>query len=176
MAAVQEAVPADGFRLFGVDPGTLLVNRLLAASASDGWARLEWLREVYLAAEPLTYLELPTLMRANLPAVAFHDRQETCWGYPPAALGGISARDHHRLFHELRSPVGGTLLAGFPGNGVWVAALQSYRRDPDRPFRAGASRSCGCWGRRSGGRWRRRWSASGRRGAGEGRRRGRRAS
>jgi len=135
--AVEAAIGWDGFRLFGVDPGTLLVNRLLAASAEDGWARLEWLREVYLAAGPLDFIELPHLMRANRPAVAFQDRQELCWGYPPDVLGRLSPGEHHRRFHELRSPVGGTLLAGFAAGGRWVAALQAYRRDALRPFRAG---------------------------------------
>jgi len=137
MAAVAEAVPHDGFRLFGVDPQTLLVNRLLAASQEDGWARLEWLQEVYLAAGPLGYIELPNLMRAGLPAVAFQDRQELCWGLPPDLLAAVTPRAHHDRFHEIRSPVGGTLLAGFAAGGRWMAALQAYRRDPDRPFRAG---------------------------------------
>lgn len=45
LAVVEGAIGWDGCRLFGVDPGSLLVNRLLAASAEDGWARLEWLWE-----------------------------------------------------------------------------------------------------------------------------------
>jgi DNA-binding CsgD family transcriptional regulator/GAF domain-containing protein len=134
---LRAAIPFDGGRLFGIDPATLLVNRVLAATDSDGWARLEWLREVYLAAEPLVYLELPTLMRAGLHAVAFHDRQDACWGYPRELLDRVEPRDHFRLFHELRSPVGGTLHACFSAAGRWVAALQIYRRDPARPFRAG---------------------------------------
>ncbi|MGH9176394.1 MAG: hypothetical protein ACRD1H_18640 [Vicinamibacterales bacterium] len=73
-------MPNDGFRLFEVDPATLLVNRLLAASDNDGWARREWLREVYLAADQLPYVELPTLMRLRLPVVASQPRQSECWG------------------------------------------------------------------------------------------------
>jgi DNA-binding CsgD family transcriptional regulator len=137
LSALQGAVPFDDGRLFAIDPGTLLVNRVLAATHSDGWARREWFREVYLAAEPLVYLELPALMRAGLHAVAFHDRQETCWGYPRELLDQIEPRDHFRLFHELRSPVGGTLHACFSHAGRWVAALQIYRRDAARPFRPG---------------------------------------
>lgn len=135
-AALHTAVPADGYRLFGIDSGTLLVNRLLAASEEDDWARTEWLREVYLAAEPLAYLELPNLLRANLRVVAFQDRQTNCWGYPRDLLATVSDHDHYRLFHELRSPVGGTLLATFTANDQPIAALQWYRRDPRHPFRA----------------------------------------
>jgi DNA-binding CsgD family transcriptional regulator len=136
-AALAIAVPSDGYRLFGIDPRTLLVNRLLAASEEDGWARTEWLREVYLAAEPLWYLELPNLKRANLRAVAFQDRQDICWGYPRDLLSAVEEKEHYRLFHELRSPVGGTLLAIFTADDQPIAALQWYRRDPQRPFRSG---------------------------------------
>lgn len=135
MQALTAAIPVDGYRLFAVDPGTLLINRLLAASDTDGWARAEWLREVYLRADELAYIELPVLMRSGLTAVAMHDTQETCWGYRPEILATIDPANHRRLFHELRSPVGGTLLACFPAEGRWVAALQAYRRDPKSPFR-----------------------------------------
>lgn len=135
MAALAAAIPVDGYRLFGVDSTSLLVNRLLAASDSDAWARAEWLREVYLQAGELGYIELPALMQSGLTAVAFHERQETCWGYTPEVLAEIDPDNHRRLFHELRSPVGGTLLACFPVEGKWVAVMQAYRRDADAPFR-----------------------------------------
>jgi len=35
MAELQGAIGWDGYRLFGVDPKTLLINRLLAASDND---------------------------------------------------------------------------------------------------------------------------------------------
>lgn len=135
--ALAIAIPFDGGRLFGIDSGTLLINRVLAATDSDTWARLEWFRDIYLALEPLVYLEMPSLMQAGLHAVAFHDRQETCWGYPPEMLHPVDPEEHYRLFHELRSPVGGTLHACFPAAGRWTAALQIYRREAARPFRPG---------------------------------------
>src|SRR5829696_8742813 len=135
MQALTSAIPVDGFRLFAVDPGTLLINRLLAASDTDGWARAEWLRDVYLRADELGYIELPVLMQSGLTAVAMHETQETCWGYRPDVLEQVDPANHRRLYHELRSPVGGTLLACFPADGKWVAALQAYRRDPKSPFR-----------------------------------------
>ena len=73
MAALRGAVGWDRYRLFGVDPRTLLINGLIAASDNDDWARDEYLSEVYLAADRLNYIELPFLMRAKLPAVAFQD-------------------------------------------------------------------------------------------------------
>ena len=134
LTALEVAVPTDGGRLFGVDPATLLINRLLAASRNDGEARLEWLRDVYLAAGALTYLEIPTIMRAGLPTVAFYERQPTCWGYPSGLLGRVSDHDHTRLFHELACPLGGGLLAHFSTDGRWIAAMQVYRRDPAWEF------------------------------------------
>ena len=133
-SALSTAIPNDGYRLFGVDPETTLVNRLLAASDSDDWARREWLRDVYLTADALPYVELPTLMRLRLPAVASHARQTTCWGYPAEILAQLSADEHERAFHDLGSPVGGTILASFRSRATWVAAMQIYRRDPDSPF------------------------------------------
>ena len=79
MAALRGAVGWDGYRLFGVDPQTLLIKGLIAASDNDDWVREEYLSEVYLAADPLNYIELPFLVRAKLPAVAFQDRQDQCW-------------------------------------------------------------------------------------------------
>ena len=135
MQAIGEAIGWDGFRLFGLDPATLLVNRLLAASENDVEARLEWLREVYLAI-PTPYAELPELARRGLRSVAFQEQQDRCWGYPPELLAHIAPKEHYRHYHEWRSPVGGTLLAILRHGNEPVAALQAYRRDPKRQFRA----------------------------------------
>jgi DNA-binding CsgD family transcriptional regulator len=135
--AVEDAVPFDGFRLFGVDPTTHLVNRLLAASDNDRSARLTWLRDVYLRTEPLPYADLPILIRSGPPAVALQEHQQICWGYPHAVISEVSEQDHYRLYHEYASPAGGALLASFATNGKAVAVLQAYRRDAKRPFRAG---------------------------------------
>jgi DNA-binding CsgD family transcriptional regulator len=137
MGALRGAIGWDGFRLFGVDSRTLLINRLLAASDNDAWARKEWLREVYLSNEALPYIELPTILRGGLRGVAYQDRQEQSWGYPREWLAGVSPDAHWRYFHESRSPAGGVLLAGFAQGSRWVAALQAYRRDADSPFRKG---------------------------------------
>ena len=137
LAILQAAIPTDGARLLGIDPATLLVNRTLAASANDGWARQAWLREAYLASAPLNYIDFPQLMRANLPAVAFQARQAECWGYPLQLLAGVSAAAHYRAFHETGAPVGGTLLGSLPAEEGWLGAMQLYRRDAGQSFRAG---------------------------------------
>lgn len=137
LTILQAAIPTDGARLLGIDPVTLLVNRTLAASANDGWARQTWLRDAYLASGPLDYIDFPQLMRANLPAVALQERQAQCWGYPPQFLAPVSADEHYRTFHETGAPVGGTLLVSLPAEEGWVGAMQLYRREPRQPFRAG---------------------------------------
>jgi DNA-binding CsgD family transcriptional regulator len=137
LAALSIAIPADGARLLGVDPATLLVNRTLAATSGDDWARREWLRDAYLASGPLTYVEFPNLMRANLTAVALHERQAECWGYPEPMLASVESRLHQAIFRETGAPLGGTLLASIPADDAWIAALQVYRRDPTRTFSRG---------------------------------------
>jgi DNA-binding CsgD family transcriptional regulator len=137
MSALRAAIPCDGFRMFGIDSRTLLVNRVLASSENDLDPRHEWLREVYLQSGRLSYIDIPTIMRAGITASAMHDRQELCFGFPAEVLAILSPKEHHSLFHELRSPVGGTLFGCFPARGKWVAALQMYRREGHAPFRAG---------------------------------------
>jgi len=75
-------------------------------------------------------------MRARLPAVAFQARQAHCWGYSSAILSTLDDTHHTQQFHEQRSPVGGSLLASFNGDGRWIASLQAYRRDHGTPFRS----------------------------------------
>jgi len=133
-AALQAAVGWDGFRLFGLDQRTNLVNSLLAASENDADARLEWLREVYLAL-PTRYAELPVLARAGAHSVAFQEDQARCWGYARRDLAVMTPDDHYRHYHETRSPVGGTILSIFRHQNRPVAAMQAYRRDPQRPYR-----------------------------------------
>jgi len=132
---LQEAIGWDGYRLFGLDRRTLLINGLLGASENDAEARLEWLREVYLAM-PTPYAELPDLARTGHRGVAFQERQHECWGYTPAQLAPVDPEEHYRHFHEGQSPVGGTILAIFRDQDRPVAAMQAYRRDPRRQFRA----------------------------------------
>src|SRR3712207_1732656 len=137
LGILQRAVPADGQWLYGVDPTTLLFNRLLAAGADEQGARLRWLRELYLIPIPMGYIHFPALMRAGLAVVALRDRQDACWGYPPAILAGLPAAEHYRLYHEFATPAGGALFVSLAAPGRWIAALTLFRQDAGRPFQPG---------------------------------------
>ncbi|MFN8536919.1 MAG: hypothetical protein U0232_05530 [Thermomicrobiales bacterium] len=155
------AIPADGARLLGIDPATLLVNRTLAASSNDDWARREWLRDAYLASGPLTYVDFPNLMRAKLTAVALQERQAECWGYPEPMLAPVGARLHQEVFRETGAPLGGTILASIPADDAWTSppglsprprthlharrrGLPPPRRPPDRARTARLARAGAC--------------------------------
>ncbi len=135
IGALERAIGWDGYRLFGVDPRTLLINRLLSASDNDHRARREWLEEVYLDDRTLPYLQLPAIIRARLRGVAFQPTQEQSWGYPSAMLSGIEPEHHRSYYYESESPIGGTLHGAFDANGRQIAVLQAYRRDPNAHFR-----------------------------------------
>jgi DNA-binding CsgD family transcriptional regulator len=132
---LTSAIPGHGHRLFAVDPQSLLINRLLASSQEDAWARLEWLRECYLN-ELLAYCRHSFLMRQNLPAVAFQPRQELSWGIPPELTGVVDPRGHRERYEAMASPHGGTMIVSFAAAGRWVATLHLYRRDPANPYRS----------------------------------------
>lgn len=135
-AVLAEAIGWDGFRLFGLDPATRLVNRVLASSEGDDGPREEWFRDVYLRSgqHGLPFVELPWLQAAGVRAAAFQSRLDACFGLPDEVRRGDQAA-FERAFHLNGAPVGGTILASFPVGSRWVAAMQAYRRDPGRPFR-----------------------------------------
>ena len=137
-SALAGAIGWDGFRLFGVEPQTRLINRVLAASPGDDPTRDEWLRDVYLRAheQDLGFIELTWLMRRRLRAVAFQDRLAHNFGYPTGILNAQDERVHRANFARNEAPIGGTILANFNAGDQWLASLQAYRRQPGRPFRA----------------------------------------
>lgn len=135
MAAIAMAIPNDGHRFFQIDPRTLLISRLLDASENDIDPRNEWLGEVYLRSGALSYIELPEQMRSGLTAVALQEQQGSSYGLKESMLAAVTPHDHYELFHELRSPTGGTLFGTFHANGLWIAALQAYRREGTASFR-----------------------------------------
>ena len=136
--ALAQAIGWDGFRLFGIDPGTRLINRVFAASTGDDDARIEWLRDVYLRADRdgLGFIELDYLYRSRLPAVTFASELGRCFGYPVATLRAQSEHGFQAAFTRNQAPVGGSLLANFTVGDRWVAAFQAYRRDHGTSFRA----------------------------------------
>jgi DNA-binding CsgD family transcriptional regulator len=134
LAVLATAIPSDGQRLFGVDPETLLFNRLLAASEGDEPFRLRWLRDIYLAHGPAAYMSAPAVMRAGLPITLLRDRQDLCWGLPMSMLAQVAPWDHARVFHETSTPAGGFLRVCLGAEGRWIAVLDIVRRSPGRPL------------------------------------------
>ncbi len=102
---LEDAIGWDGYRMFGLDGQTLLINELLGASVNDAEARLEWLREVYLAM-PTPYAELPELARRRccLDSTALRPRR---WRLRGSAAGRV----------HLRRPQGPGWLPGQARNG-----------------------------------------------------------
>ena len=136
LAALQPAVPADSGVLFGVDPTSLLFNRVLAHSGDFAqWQH--WLEKIYLVGEPLPELSFPGLMRANLAAVGIHDRPQASLGIPRPALEILTPDDWWRKYHDIATPTGGILRACFAANGRWVAAVELIRQESRRSFQAG---------------------------------------
>lgn len=136
MSAAELAVPADGWTVFGVDPGSLLFNRVIAAGLPSHEALRFWLRHIYLTGEPTPESTFPGIMRANLSAVVLRDTIETCWGAVPSLFGGLSSREFGRIYHEIATPAGGILRGCLAVRGRWVAALEMFRADPRRPFQS----------------------------------------
>jgi hypothetical protein len=134
LAALDAAIPSDGQQLFGVDPTTLLSNRLLAVSKGMGHHTRWYLHEYYLA-EPVAALDHPALMRAGHTVLALHDRPETSWGAPRHLVRDIPRVDWRRMYHERQAPAGGVLRAYFSADDRWIAALVLARFDAARPFR-----------------------------------------
>jgi DNA-binding CsgD family transcriptional regulator len=136
LEVVRPAIPSDTQRLFGVDPASLLMNRLLAVGAGEDLSRsLHWLERTYLVGEPSPVTTFPALMRMSLPAVSFHDRLDRLWGLPPGAIRDLTDREFTRIYHEIETPAGGILRGCFAVDGRWVAALQFGRFDPGAGFR-----------------------------------------
>ncbi len=137
LAALNGAVHSDGQSLFGLDPCSLLYNRLLAGSGGIyNRNRLTWLQRVYLVGQPGENNH-PGFMRAGLAAVAFHDRMERCWGMTPRIFADTSEREWQRGFHEDgKVPPGGVLVSSFAADGRWLVGLNMTRLDArDAPFR-----------------------------------------
>ncbi|XZN91423.1 MAG: response regulator transcription factor [Microcoleus sp.] len=138
LAALQLAIPADEVALFGVDPSSLLFNRILASIGGlEVW--MKWLHLVYLAQEPFYGLTFPGLMQSNLTAVAIHDFLDTCLGIPTQtldkAIAVLAPKDWHHIYHDIETPASGILRVCFAAKGRWIAALELGRKDSKRCYR-----------------------------------------
>ena len=97
LAAVQLAVPADGAGMGGVDPATLLFNRVLALSPEFTPNAIHYLHSVYLT-DPAWELTPPGMMRAGSSAHVIDERLETSWGIPTSTATRISASAHTETY------------------------------------------------------------------------------
>lgn len=137
LEALNDAIPADGWVLYGLDPVTLLFNRVLAERAEALDARsliVDYLTQAYLVCEPEN-LSPPGLMRASVPVVVSRDQLDACWGLPQQLVDPVTAHRWTEFYREeIGAAPGGTLSAYFQSRGAWVAALDGLRLDQDRPF------------------------------------------
>jgi DNA-binding CsgD family transcriptional regulator len=136
LAAMQVAVPADVYGMGGVDPATLLFNRVLALSPEFTTNALHYLHSVYLS-DPVWDLTPPGMMHTGSSAHVIDARLERSWGIPPTVATAVSARAHTESYQAIPGPEGGVLRAAFPVDGRWIAAVELLRFDPVRPFRRG---------------------------------------
>lgn len=135
LEAVSLAVPNDGQRLFTVDPGSMLFDRLIAASPGDGAFRQTWLRDIYPRSLSNRYFDPSLLLRAGVSAVLYHDTQERSIGIPATMLTPTTSRDHTQIFRDAVTPVGGSLRVCLFANGRPIAMMDTVRRETRRPLR-----------------------------------------
>jgi len=135
LEAIAIAVPSDGQRLWTVDPSSLLLNRLVAATAGDGPFRLRWLRRIYLSPDVrVPYFAPHELMRYGATAIAYRDRQEDSLGLPPALRDPVAPDLHFRQYHDGLIPAGGSTRLCLRAGGRWIGLLDVVSRDPRHPL------------------------------------------
>src|SRR5215213_10206936 len=89
LAALHEALPSDDGGLVGLDPATLLHNRVLAV-APGSWSRIgNFYRSGYLR-DPVASLLPPAQIRAGLPMLVLHRHLERSLGLPSSLLRAVS--------------------------------------------------------------------------------------
>jgi DNA-binding CsgD family transcriptional regulator len=136
LAALHEAIPFDDGGLVGLDPSTLLHNRLLAV-APGSWSRIgNFYRTGYLR-DPVAALLPPAQMRAGLPMLILHRRLERSLGLPSSLLRAVSSVEDYRAFYAETVSAGGVLRAAFAADGQWIAWLELIRRGAAQPFGTG---------------------------------------
>lgn len=136
LAAVRSAVPADGGGLGGIDPATLLFNRVLAIAPGFTPNAIHYLHSVYLT-DAAWELTPPGMMHAGSSAHVIDARLESSWGIPMSVAASLSPGAHAETYRAIPGPEGGVLRAAFPAGGQWIAGLELLRFDPAHPFRRG---------------------------------------
>ena len=136
LAALHQAIPSDDGGLVGLDPTTLLHNRLLAV-APGSWPRIDnFYRSGYLR-DPVAALLPPAQLRAGLPMLVLHRPLERSLGLPPSLLRAVSEVEEYRAFYTDTVSAGGVLRAAFGVDGRWIAWLELIRRSAAQPFGRG---------------------------------------
>jgi DNA-binding NarL/FixJ family response regulator len=134
LEALRAAIPSDMQMFLGVDPASLLFNRLLALQERNASGFWHWLEHIYLIKEPTFETSFAGLMRARLSAVVIQDRIETSWGMPPDLFYPLSASEVYHCYHEINSPAGGLLRIFFAVDGHYIAALEMSRLEARPAF------------------------------------------
>ncbi|HEY7032119.1 MAG TPA: helix-turn-helix transcriptional regulator [Thermomicrobiales bacterium] len=136
LAALAIAVPNDGQRLWTVDSASLILNRLVAASAGDEAFRLRWLKAFYLGpgTEAVPYFAPHELMRRGAVAVAYDERQDRMHGVPPSLCEPVPPEVHYRAYHDAATPAGGSLRLCLRAGSRWVGMLDTVRREARTPL------------------------------------------
>jgi DNA-binding CsgD family transcriptional regulator len=136
LEAVNVAVPSDGQWLFGVDPSTLLFNRLLATSEGDGLHRREWLRTAYLKDFlGVRYFHPPALMAQKTTSVLCVEQQDRSLGIPMELRQEVDPSVHTQAFHDSRSPAGGWMWSYLGVQKRSLGMLTIVRRKSGNEFR-----------------------------------------
>lgn len=135
VGALQCAIPSDEMVLLGIDPESLLINRILGLVGNNPNGTFYWLRHVYLVNEPMEELTIPGIMARNLRAVILRDRPENCWGVPAAIFSAVTPHQFYNSYHDIGTPPGGGLRGWFEAAGRKIAAIQMVRVDLTDPYR-----------------------------------------
>lgn len=142
--ALRSVLSWDGYRVFSVDPSTLLLGRLLAASEFDAPQRERWLRNGYQAAErvPFGSFGMEARMKMGIRAITFHEDLDRSFGMPEAIKTTFDPKAYveshftHVVEYHPGLRIDGNLLMNFPDGQRWVATMQAYRVAGGQPFRA----------------------------------------
>jgi DNA-binding CsgD family transcriptional regulator len=136
LASISIAVPNDGQRLWTVDSSSLILNRLVAASAGDGPYRHRWLREFYASADldAVPYFAPHELMQFGATAVAYRERQDRSLCLPPDLRERVAPDVHYHRYHDALTPIGGSIRLCLRVGPRWVGMLDTVRREARPPL------------------------------------------
>ena len=123
-------MPNDGVHLWTVDPGTMLLNRLLTTSEHNPENRRTWLRHHYLTEldEIVPYFSSRKMLLGNVRAAAILPDQKASIGIPAAVIRQVSDADHQHWFHDSQSPAGGWGLVSLRADGQTMGLLMTLHR------------------------------------------------